>query len=85
LAKKRYSALEGELVFQWVDRWFQLGRLLLDLFRFDETPSPPPPTEIDEINYQGLRFWFIDTNRNSGHCGEISIGHRLGFYVRVET
>ena len=60
MAKKRYSAFEGELVFQWVDRWFQLGRLLWDLFRFDETPSPPPPTEIDGINYQGLRFWFID-------------------------
>lgn len=33
--------------------------MLWDLLSFDETPSPPPPTELDEINYQGLRFWFI--------------------------
>ena len=59
MVKKQYSATEHEFVFQWVDRWFQLGSLLWDLFRFDETPSPPPPTELDEINYQGLRFWFI--------------------------
>lgn len=60
MIKKQYSATEHKFVFQWVDRWFQLGRLLWDLFRFDKTPSPPPPTELDEINYQELRFWFID-------------------------
>ncbi len=37
-----------------------MGTLLLDLFRFDETSSPPPPAEIEEINYQNLRFWLID-------------------------
>ena len=36
-------------------------RLIYDLVGTDEQPySPPPPTEIDEINYQSLRFWFID-------------------------
>lgn len=38
-----------------------MGRLIYDLIRFDRSPpSPPPPTELDEINYQSLRFWFIN-------------------------
>lgn len=37
-----------------------MNSLLWDLFRFDETPSPLPPTEVQEINYQSLRFWFVD-------------------------
>ena len=57
---KKYSAIDQKFVYDWADRWFQLGTLLLDLFRFDETTSPPPPTEIEEINYQNLRFWLID-------------------------
>ena len=57
---KKYSAVDQNFVYDWADRWFQLNTLLLDLFGSDETPSPPPPTEIDEINYQNLRFWLID-------------------------
>jgi len=60
LITKKYSAIDQKFVYDWADRWFQLGTLLLDLFRFDETPSPPPPAEIEEINYQNLRFWLID-------------------------
>ncbi len=61
MINKQYSATEGEFVFQWVDRWFQLVGLIYDLIRTDRSPpSPPPPTELDEINYQSLRFWFID-------------------------
>jgi len=60
LIAKKYSVIEHNFIYDWTDRWFQLGTLLLDLFRFDETPSPPPPTEIEEINYQNLRFWFVD-------------------------
>ncbi len=61
LIEKRYSLAEREFVFQWVDRWFQLVSLIYDLIRHDRSPpSPPPPTELDEINYQSLRFWFID-------------------------
>jgi len=56
LITKKYPVIEHNFVYDWADRWFQLGILLLDLFRFDETPSPPPPTEIEEINYQNLRF-----------------------------
>jgi len=58
--EKQYSQTELDFVFQWVDRWFQLVSLIYDLIRTDRTPPSPPPTELDEINYQGLRFWFID-------------------------
>jgi len=35
--------------------------LIIDLFATDEQPwLPPPPTDLDEIKYQNLRFWFID-------------------------
>lgn len=61
LIQKRYSKVERDFAFEWVDRWFQLVSLIIDLVRSDETsPSLPPPTDIDEINYQRLRFWFID-------------------------
>ena len=61
MIEKKYSDTEREFVFQWVDRWFQLVSLIYDLIRTDRLPpSPPPPTELDEINYQSLRFWFID-------------------------
>ncbi|MFX0196206.1 MAG: hypothetical protein ACFFCW_08795 [Candidatus Hodarchaeota archaeon] len=61
MIKRQYSAAEREFVFQWADRWFQLVNLIYDLIRNDRSPtSPPPPTELDEINYQGLHFWFIE-------------------------
>jgi hypothetical protein len=61
LIKKQYSATEYEFAFQWADKWFQLVTLILELIGTDEPPwSPPPPSELDELNYQSLRFWFID-------------------------
>ena len=60
MIKKKYSIAEHDFVVEWADRWFQLNQLLWDLFRFHETPSPPPLTEIQELKYQGLRCWFID-------------------------
>ena len=57
--KKQYSTAECNFVVEWADRWFQFNQLLYDLFKFNETPSPPPPTEVVELNYQSLR-WFID-------------------------
>lgn len=62
LIKKQYSDTEHEFVFQWVDKWFQLVSLIFDLVgNYDEGPySPPLPIELHEINYQSLRFWFID-------------------------
>mgnify|MGYP001030301416 CR=1 FL=1 len=60
LSKKQYSTAESDFIVEWADRWFQLNQLLYDLFKFDETPSPPPPKEPEELNYQSLRRWFID-------------------------
>ena len=61
MIEKKYSAKEHEFVFEWVDRWFQLGQLIFDLVGTDESPwSPPPPTDVDEIKYQSLHLWFID-------------------------
>ena len=61
MIEKRYLVKEHDLVFEWVDRWFQLVQLIFDLVGTDEPPwSPPPPTDLDEIKYQSLRFWFIN-------------------------
>jgi hypothetical protein len=57
---KQYSPTEQEFIFQWVDRWFRLGKLIFKLMCFDSTPSPPPPTEMDENSFLELRSWFID-------------------------
>ena len=35
---KQYSPEEQEFVFQWVDRWFRLGKLIFDLMCFDIIP-----------------------------------------------
>ncbi len=52
--RKQYSTAECDFVVEWADRWFQLNQLLYDLFKFNETPSPPPP-KVVELNYQSLR------------------------------
>lgn len=68
MIKGQYLAKERQFVFQWADRWFQLVSLIYDLIRTDRSPkSPPPPTELDEINYQSLRFWFIDHEEQFKH------------------
>jgi len=37
-----------------------LGFLICDLVRTGRSPPSSPPTELDEIHYQRLRFWLID-------------------------
>ena len=59
--KKLYSSVERELVFDWSDKWIKLIGLINEVTGTDEPPwSPPPPTDLDELQYQSLRFWFID-------------------------
>ena len=61
MIEKRYSATEHNFVFDWATKWFELTDLIIEVTGTDEPPwSPPPPTELDELNYQRLRFWFID-------------------------
>ena len=59
--KKLYSSVERELVFDWSDKWIKLIGLINEVTGTDGTPwSPPPPTDLEELQYLGLRFWFID-------------------------
>jgi len=59
--KKFYSSAQRDTVLGWADKWFELTSLIIEVTGTDEPPwSPPPPTELDELNYQRLRFWLID-------------------------
>lgn len=38
-----------------------MSHLINDLIWTDDPPwTTPPPTEVDELEYQRLRFWFLD-------------------------
>jgi len=61
MTNRLYSLNERELVYEWLDKWFELTLLIIEVTGTDEPPwSPPPPTELDELNYQRLRFWLAD-------------------------
>jgi hypothetical protein len=48
------------LVDDWAGKWLELIKLINEITGTDEPPwSPPPPTEMDEIRYMSLRFWFL--------------------------
>ena len=58
---KLYSIENYDLVDEWAEKWLALIELINNLTGIDQPPwSPPPPTELQEIEYQRLRFWFID-------------------------
>jgi hypothetical protein len=60
LVNRLYPETERELVYNWSEKWIELIMLINEVTGTDEPPySPPPPTDLDEIQYQGLRFWFI--------------------------
>ncbi|MFC2007647.1 hypothetical protein ACFLVB_03520 [Chloroflexota bacterium] len=59
--KKLYSSTQRNQVYDWIDRWFELTMLIIEVTCTDEPPfSVPPPTELDEIDYQRLHFWLSD-------------------------
>jgi len=61
LHKKLYSFADQCLIDDWADKWFELSNLINDLIWTDDPPgTTPPPTDSEEIQYQSLRFWFID-------------------------
>jgi len=55
------SVEDCDLVDEWAERWLALIELINNVTGTDQPPcSPPAPAEIDEMTYQGLRFWFLD-------------------------
>ena len=60
MPNKQYTIAEHDFVFDWADRWCEFIELIIDLLRTDKPIVPSIPTEIDEINYQCIRAWFID-------------------------
>jgi len=59
-----YTYVEGELAHLCRERFIDLGVLINNVTGTNEPPySPPPPSETDEIEYQRLRFWFFDNQK----------------------
>ena len=59
--EKPYSSTERDLVSDWSEKWLEFISLINEVTGTDEPPwSPTPPTDLDELRYQSLRFWFID-------------------------
>jgi len=58
---KSYPIVQRNAAYDWLDKWFELSGLIIEVTSTDEPPySAPVPTELDEINYQRLRFWLIE-------------------------
>jgi len=61
MVNKLYSNVDRELVFDWSEKWIKFIGLINDVTGTDEPPwSPPPPEELEELQYQSLRFWFME-------------------------
>ena len=59
--EKAFSDAEQDLASEWAEKWLELVGLINEVTGTDEPPwSPPPPSDLDEIHYQSLRFWFLD-------------------------
>ena len=59
--RKLYSIENYNLVDEWAEKWLALIELINNATGTEQPPwSPPPPTELQEIDYQRLRFWLID-------------------------
>lgn len=59
--KKLYSFTDQCLIDDWAERWLKLIALINDTTGTDEpSGSPPLPADSEELEYQSLRFWFLD-------------------------
>jgi len=57
---RTYSQTETDLAFQWVDKYFKLVELILEIAIGEKNDIPPSePSAESEQTFQGLRRWFI--------------------------
>ncbi len=56
-----FTVTEQDFLLEWTDRWHGLFDLIFDYLRTDDIyRSPILPAELDQIDYQNLRSWFLD-------------------------
>jgi len=61
MSTRTYSQTETDLAFQWVDKYFKLIDLILQISGDDEKDIPPRmPASKYELQYQELRLWFFE-------------------------
>ena len=59
-----YTYVESALAHLCREKFVDLCILINNVTGTNEPPySSPPPSEMDEIEYQRLRFWFFDNQR----------------------
>ena len=57
---RTYSQTETNLAFQWVDKYFKLVELIIEIAGDEENEIlPSEPSSESEQTFQGLRRWFI--------------------------
>jgi hypothetical protein len=57
---RTYSQTETDLAFQWVDKYFKLVELILEISGDEENDIlPSEPSAESEQTFRGLRRWFI--------------------------
>jgi len=57
---RTYSQTEADLAFQWVDKYFKLVELIIEISGDEENEIlPSAPSSESEQTFQGLRRWFI--------------------------
>lgn len=55
--RRLYSIAERNLVYEWAEKWLAFIELINNV---TGTEQKSLPTELQEMGYQRLRFWFID-------------------------
>jgi hypothetical protein len=61
MSTRTYSQTETDLAFQWVDKYFRLIDLILQISGDDENDvSLCMPSSERELQYQELRLWFFE-------------------------
>jgi hypothetical protein len=57
---RTYNQSETDLAFQWVDKYFKIVELILEMSGDDENDIPPSePSSEAELKFQKLRHWFF--------------------------